>query len=462
MKKKDLFISSLFLFCSIGFANQPYETGTIDDTINSTNQTVTQSATALLQSKAEYASTCTAAKEPIECINTESSLQTATTACKAAAATNIAGSLTSTGSNSSTVGSLGSLAGSAIACNNVKCDVSKTEKNTCYQQCMNTCQTEKTTCDAGCTGPPPTMAACKAGCTTEYTTCTGQCASAQSEDSGYDPSIIPSEKTYNSCITSNKTQASTLQKRCRSLCKSTAMQDSSAFTQASTIVSMLTGLKDNINSSTGNTGNTPNTTTPNNQNTTNYPSNYNSTTNDNTGTGDTCAGKTGDALAKCNCTALGGTWSDKTRCTEDASTTDSYGSGSDTNSPSGTGGNNSSKFSKLTGASLSPSGSGLGVTGTSIDKNASNTTGSGSSGLKSGEVNNTGLSSDVMSGSSDGTNGLEDIIDNSYPDIVAKDEKIFDLISKIYTNKYNEKELGFFALKSDKKKKVSRTRSNRK
>ena len=449
MKHIDLSLSFLFLISSVLFAN---DINTID---KNNTQSSAQTAAAVLQGEQDFQTKCVNVSDPtLTCGGSEAeqTLKTAESTAKTSAIAALAGSVGGS-SGVSTLGSLGELAGVAIACAQIKCDASDSTKST-----------TQTTCISGCVEDPPTLA--------NYTKCIAGCPSAYSSDTTRDcdrevTDTSGSTTPYGTNIKTYKSSAKILQTQCRSLCKAVATQSASFWTQASALAGQLSGLQGTIKGGkNSSTTTSPDTTTQNNQNPTYTPNNYN---NSNSGLGDLCSGKTGDALAQCNCTSLGGTWSDKTRCSEGSTTNDSsYGSGSSgsgTNDPAGTGvNNNSAKSSRSTaigGGSFS--GTGVGVdsaSSSSKDKNANGNTYSASSGLKNGESNNGSTSSDLLSNSSAGTKGSDDIIDNSYPDIVNKDEKIFDVISKIYTNKYNGKELGFFALESDKKKKVSKTRNN--
>ncbi|MEI6092356.1 MAG: hypothetical protein WCQ47_01580 [bacterium] len=440
MKIKFLLMSGLFLVSSSLFPGDV--TGAKTD--NSSSSLLT--AASVTQGEQEFETKCVSVSDPtITCGGAEaqSTLKTAETTAKTAAIAAFAG--TAGGSSAvSTGGSLGELAGVAIACAQIKCDASDSTKST-----------TNTTCISGCVEDPPLMV--------NYDKCTAGCPSAYGSDTTRDcnrqvTDTSGSTQPYSTGIQTYKASAKTLQTQCRSLCKAVANQSASFWMQATAVAGALSGLQDTIKGggSTTSTPSNPNiTTTPTKPTTTTQ-----STTPTNSGTGDPCSGKTGDALAQCSCTSLGGTWSDKTRCSE-ASATSSNSSLSTSASGTGTNDATGSNSAKGTGSS-SASSSSSDITGDSANgKKMGESTASSLSGTKNGSTNSTGSAYGLAPNSS--AEGDKDAAMNNgvYPDIAGKDEKIFEIISKIYSNKYNEKEIGSFALKSDKKNKVTRTRSHK-
>ena len=462
-------IKNRFLFFALGVIFLPsiVFAQSIGGTKTGTEAAAVASTATTGQANAEYQSTCVSAAEPIVCTNAATALSTATTACKASAITGAAGSLSSgatgsTGSSVSTLGSVGTLAGPLIACQQIMCDASSTEKNTCSTTCTTGCTTSY---GCECDDPYTSETACPL-----LNTCNTSCSNDLSSDSTVNCSNLPSTSStsatpYNTCITSLKSKAKLLQTKCRKLCESTAMQASSSIVLASTIVSGLGGLQSTITGGNNNGGGSGNTYTP--------PSTTPPPAVDNTptpyvsgGGGAACA----SSDAKCNCLSVAGATWDGKKCNESGSSTpkgltaSNLGTGT---SASGTGAADSDGSGSASGTGIAGSyganvDASINAAGNNANgKNPSGTgagTGAGSANGGTGSrAGGTGVDNDE-SGSDLSANGA------SGSGIAGQKANLFDLISKIYTGKYNEKELGLFASKSDKDKgsstkKVTRDRS---
>ncbi|MCX6112077.1 MAG: hypothetical protein NTY22_02155 [Proteobacteria bacterium] len=456
MKIFVVFVSCIIIFQSTIFADT-----NIDDTKTSNQTSSFVSTAAALAASLNYKKTCTSAKDPLACINTESSLQTAITACKAAAGSSGASNAVS--------------AADAIACNLVKCDASPSTKENCFNECKDKCTTDKTTCDTDCTTTktscysscgPSAAVGCTGLCDTAYTTCTTKCTSQKTScdnsctssytgDKPYNPDNQPSDQTYLSCIQGDKKDGGTLQRKCRTLCISQALGESSLFSQKDTLSKTLDDLQKDITGGDGNGNGPPPPITPPIIPPVTPPP-----------TQQDCSNMTGDALAKCSCESLGKTWNSKTGCSDDTTTNNTLlpknttPTGTD---PSGTGLPSSENSAGTTGSGSSDSNKDVNVPG-GADKDKKTGEPSGT-GANSGNSSGKGSSTDTTKT----TNGEDEESSSSttgggHSKIAGMDENIWIIISGIYKGEYDGKKLGFFASipdeksdkKSIKKKKVTR------